>query len=63
MEFIFGQAATVDTLDKVPEQFRGFYSQGEGGYVIGEAYKPVGAAIDGLNTSLKAARRLSLIHI
>lgn len=57
MDFIFGQAATVDSLDKVPEQFRGFYAQGDNGFVIGDAYKPVGAAIDGLNTSLKAARR------
>lgn len=57
MEFEFGKAETVDTIDRVPEQFRGLYKQGESGFVLDESFKGIGAAVDGLNKSLKAARR------
>ena len=57
MEFEFLKNPTVDSIDKVPEQFRGMYSEGEGGYVLGETFKGTAGAIDGLNKSLKAARR------
>lgn len=57
MEFEFLKNPTVDSLDKVPEQFRGLYGEGEGGFVLGENYKGVATAVDGLNKSLKAARR------
>jgi hypothetical protein len=57
MEFIFGDNTTVDKIDKVPEQFRGLYVQGETGYSLKDDYKGVVGAVDGLNRSLKAARR------
>ncbi len=57
MDFEFGKAQTIDSLDKVPEPFRGLYQQGESGYVLNESFAPIGSAIDGLNRSLKAARR------
>lgn len=54
MEFEFGE---VDSLDKVPEQFRGIYAEGEGGkFVVNQSYKGVAEAVTGLNRSLKAAR-------
>ena len=37
MEFEFLKNPTVDSIDKVPEQFRGLYAQGDGGYVLSEA--------------------------
>ncbi|USN14470.1 hypothetical protein DONNERLITTCHEN_00700 [Janthinobacterium phage vB_JliS-Donnerlittchen] len=57
MEFEFAKNTTVDTLDKVPEQFRGMYAEGDGGYVLNDAFKGTASAVDGLNKSLKAARR------
>lgn len=57
MEFEFQKNPTVDSLDKVPEQFRGLYAEGEGGFVLTEGFKSTAAAVDGLNRSLKAARR------
>lgn len=57
MEFEFLKNPTVDVIDKVPEQFRGFYAEGEGGYVLQDAFKSTAGAVDGLNKSLKAARR------
>lgn len=57
MEFEFAKNETVEAIDKVPEQFRGFYAQGENGFAINEAFKPTAQSIDGLNKSLKAARR------
>lgn len=54
MDFEF---TPVETIDKVPEQFRGIYKQGDDGkYVPDEAHKGVVEAITGLNRSLKAAR-------
>lgn len=47
----------VDSLDAVPEQFRGIFSQGQDGkYVVPDTFKGVAASITGLNTALKAAR-------
>lgn len=57
MEFEFTKNETVDSLDKVPDQFRGLYGEGEGGFRLQDAFKPVATAIDGLNKSLKASRR------
>lgn len=57
MEFEFLKNPTVDSIDKVPEQFRGLYAEGEGGFVLNEGFKGTATAIDGLNKSLKAARR------
>lgn len=57
MEFEFLKNPTVDSIDKVPEQFRGLYAEGEGGYVLNDSFKGTAGAIDGLNKSLKAARR------
>lgn len=57
MEFEFLKNPTVESIDKVPEQFRGLYAEGEGGYVLNEGFKGTAQAIDGLNKSLRAARR------
>jgi hypothetical protein len=57
MDFVFGENTTVADLNKVPEQFRGLYTQGEGGYVLQDTYKGVVGAVDGLNRSLKASRK------
>jgi hypothetical protein len=57
MEFEFATNPTVADLSKVPEQFRGLYAEGEGGYVLNDQFKGVSTAVDGLNRSLKAARR------
>jgi len=60
MEFDFSQFQTVDTLDKVPEDFRGLYKQQEGGgYKIAHDDPGVATAlavIPRLNSALKAAR-------
>jgi hypothetical protein len=54
MDFEF---TPVDSIDKVPEQFRGIYKQGDDGkFVPDDAHKGVIEAITGLNRSLKAAR-------
>lgn len=58
MEFEFAKNTEVEDVSKVPEPFRGLYVQGEGGkYKLTETYAGVATAIDGLNKSLKAARR------
>ena len=57
MEFEFLKNTTVDSIDKVPEQFRSLYGEGEGGFVLQDNVKGVATAIDGLNKSLKASRR------
>jgi hypothetical protein len=61
MEFDFGQNQTVESLDRVPEDFRGLYRQveGEDGYKLGHEDPAVAAAIAAiprLNSALKAAR-------
>jgi hypothetical protein len=57
MDFVFGENTTVADINKVPEQFRGLYAQGESGYALKDDYKGVVGAVDGLNKSLKASRR------
>lgn len=57
MDFEFNKATNVDSLDKVPEPFRGLYQAGDEGFVLNETFVGIGSAIDGLNRSLKAARR------
>lgn len=60
MEFDFSANRVVDTLDKIPEDFRGLYVQKEEGgkYVLNDdgPTKAAVAAIVRLNTALKAAR-------
>jgi len=57
MEFEF---APVEALDKVPEQFRGIYIEGDGDnagkFVVADAHKGVAEAISGFNKSNKALR-------
>ncbi len=54
MDFEFNP---VDSLDKVPEQFRAIYTEGsDGKFVPAEAHRGVVEAVTGLNRSLKAAR-------
>lgn len=54
MDFEFNE---VDSLDKVPEQFRGIYTESnDGKFVVGDNHKGVVEAVNGLNKSLKAAR-------
>lgn len=54
MDFDF---SPTESLDKVPEQFRGLYSEAEDGkYAVADSYKGVAEAVTGLNRSLKAAR-------
>lgn len=57
MEFTFEKNLAVSSLDTVPEQFRHLYEERDGRYVLNDAHKGIAAAIDGLNKSLKAARR------
>jgi hypothetical protein len=46
----------VESIEKVPEQFRGLYQEDEGQFKVGENFKGVTEAVVGLNRSLKAAR-------
>jgi hypothetical protein len=57
MDFEFAKNGEVDDVNKVPEQFRGLYTQVDGKYKLGEGYAGIASAVDGLNKSLKAARR------
>jgi hypothetical protein len=55
MEFDFPD--TVEKIDAVPEPFRGFYAQADGAFALADGFKAAGAAVAGLNKSLKAARQ------
>lgn len=58
MEFDFSTNGTVDSLDKVPEQFRPVYSQGQDGkFTINPTMKGIADAITGLNGALKNERK------
>ena len=58
MEFEFEKSGEVESLDRVPQEFRGFYAAGDGGkFKLTEIGVAAGKAVDGLNKSLKAARR------
>lgn len=56
MDFDF--APELDSLDKVPAQFKGAYGKAEGAekYTLLDSHKPFAEAILGLNTALKAER-------
>lgn len=56
MEFEFSSNAELDTLDNVPEVYRGLYTQANGKYTIAEAHRALTATIDGLGSNLKAAK-------
>lgn len=58
MDFNFNDHLQVPDINKVPEQFRGLYEEGEEGYSLSKDEKVVGAvsAITGLNKALTAAR-------
>lgn len=53
MDFEFQE---VESLDVVPEQFKGLYAEADGKYRLNDNYKGVAEAVTGLNRSLKAAR-------
>lgn len=56
MDFDFVANATVDDLQLVPEQFRGFYTEKDGSHTIAEQFVPLTTLTSGLAKSLKAAR-------
>lgn len=54
MDFEF---TAVDSIDKVPEQFRSIYKQDDDGkFIVDDTYKGIVEAVTGLNRALKAAR-------
>jgi len=58
MPFDFEQNQTVDNLDTVPEDFKGFYTENnEGGFALREEFGSAVKVITGLNKSLLAARK------
>lgn len=59
MEFDFSTNGTVDSLDKVPEQFRGVYVQDGDKFKINDSLKGVTDAITGLNGALRNERKTS----
>lgn len=59
MDFSFSDAQVVDSLDKVPQDFRGLYVEKEGKFSLDAEDPKVGAAVSAvtrLNEALKAAR-------
>lgn len=56
MEFNFEQNQTVDSLDKVPEDFRPFYAEADGKFKLDDKFKKASTAIDGLNKTTKTLR-------
>lgn len=58
MEFDFSTNGTVDSLDKVPEQFRPVYTEGaDKKFTINPTMKGIVDAITGLNGALKNERK------
>lgn len=56
MEFDF--SVKVDSLDKVPEQFRPLFVQGEDKqFALGDGFKGVAEVVTGLNKAIKAERK------
>lgn len=55
--FKFAENQSVENLDGVPENLRGFYTEGDGGYTINEALAPAAEAWDGVNNANHAIRR------
>ncbi len=61
MEFEFG---VVESLDKVPEQFRPLYVAGsDGKFALGETFKGVAEAVTGLNKALKSERGRKMVDL
>lgn len=57
MKFRFADNKKLQTLDKVPEEFRPLYEEGtDGGYVLKQSAYGIANSIDGLNKALGAAR-------
>ena len=59
MEFNFAENTSVDSIDKIPTDFRGLYVEQDGKHVLrsdDDGVKSAVAAITGLNRSLVAAR-------
>lgn len=57
MEFNFAANPTLDSVDAVPEPFRGAYQQGQDGkFTIRPEFAGFTAAVDGLNKALGAER-------
>lgn len=54
MDFAFQE---VDSIDKVPEQFRGIYQEDEGKFIVGDQFKGVVQSVTGLTQALTAARK------
>jgi len=54
MEFEFNE---VESIDKVPEYFRGIYQENEGKFAVGENFKGVVESIRGLTQALSVARK------
>lgn len=58
MEFEYSKNETVDTLDNIPEAFRGVYVEGaDKKFSINPSLKSLTTAMDGLNTALRAERK------
>ncbi len=55
MEFDFVANATVDSLDAVPENYRGLYAEKDGKFAITDVAKGIVEAYTGVNTALKTA--------
>jgi hypothetical protein len=55
--FKFSENETVETLDAVPENLRGVYAEGEGGFAIAENLKGLAAAFDGVNNVNQKIRK------
>lgn len=57
MDFVFSTNSAVDDLTKVPEHFRGMYTEQDGKFAIADQFRGVAEAVDGLNKALTAARK------
>lgn len=61
MEFDFSKNQVVESLEKVPAQFQGAYTENTdteaGGYIIAPNVAPLAEAISGLNGALNKARK------
>lgn len=55
--FKFSENETVESLDSVPENLRGLYAQGDGGYSLADNMRSIAEAFDGINTANQAIRR------
>ena len=56
MDFLFETNPTVDSIDKVPQDFRAFYAEADGKFVLDERFKATAKAYDGLNKTNRTLR-------